>query len=171
MSQAQNASRKVKISVDDKKYSCDEESQVLNNAVLNAQDNVQYDDQSDDVDQGLAGGAKKGKKVAAKKGKKVATKKGGSIMKDVSNLAVPFGILLAKQGLDKLVKKSESDKKKPAKKGGEVSEGQKAAVGGAKKAKAPAKKPQVAPKKGGALKLQQEFDKLSKEIESFLSKY
>lgn len=167
MSQAHNASRKVKISVDDKKYSCDEESHVLNDAVLNAQD----EDQSDDVDQGLVGGAKKGKKVAAKKGKKVAAKKGGSIMKDVQNLAVPFGILLAKQGLDKLVKKSESDKKKPTKKGGEVSEGQKAAVGGAKKAKALVKKPKVAPKKGGALKLQQEFDKLSKEIESFLAKY
>lgn len=68
---------------------------------------------------GMTGG-KKAKKTVTKKpvGKKVTvgkkTKKGGALMDDVKNLAVPFAILLAKQGLQSMF-----DKKK-AKKGGEV---------------------------------------------------
>lgn len=67
---------------------------------------------------GMTGG-KKSKKTVAKKpvGKKPVgkrTKKGGALMDDVKNLAVPFAILLAKQGLQSMF-----DKKK-AKKGGEV---------------------------------------------------
>lgn len=110
------------------------------------------------------GGRKK--KVA----KKTAPKKGGSIIKDVQNLAVPFGIILAKKGLDKFMKSSK--KSAAAEEKSKVSAGQKAAVGGAKKAKKPATKDaKKAPKKGGAMQLQQEFNKLSQEIESFLSKY
>jgi len=69
----------------------------------------------------MAGGKKVKKGGAAKKpsaSKKVvpkkATKKGGALMDDVKNLAVPFAILLAKQGLQSMF-----DKKK-TKKGGEV---------------------------------------------------
>lgn len=69
----------------------------------------------------MAGGKKTKKGVAAKKPSaskkavpKKATKKGGALMDDVKNLAVPFAILLAKQGLQSMF-----DKKK-TKKGGEV---------------------------------------------------
>lgn len=39
-------------------------------------------------------------------------KKGGSFVADVNNLAVPFAILLAKEGLSKVFKKDEKDAKK-----------------------------------------------------------
>lgn len=55
------------------------------------------------------------KKVAKKSPAKKTTKKGGALMDDVKNLAVPFAILLAKQGLQTMF-----DRKKTAKKGGEV---------------------------------------------------
>lgn len=116
-------------------------------------------------------GGKKKKNVAKKATpKKAAPKKGGSIIKDVQNLAVPFGIILAKKGLDKFMKSSK--KSVAAEEKSKVSAGQKAAEGGAKKAKKPAtKEAKKTPKKGGAIQLQQEFNKLSQEIESFLSKY
>jgi hypothetical protein len=67
---------------------------------------------------GMTGGKKTKKVVKKPVGKKPAakktTKKGGALMDDVKNLAVPFAILLAKQGLQSMF-----DKKK-AKKGGEV---------------------------------------------------
>ena len=66
---------------------------------------------------GMTGGKKTKKVVKKPAGKKPAakkTKKGGALMDDVKNLAVPFAILLAKQGLQSMF-----DKKK-AKKGGEV---------------------------------------------------
>lgn len=44
--------------------------------------------------------------------KKQSSKKGGAIVDDVKNLAVPFAILLAKEGLAKMFK---ADTKKPSK--------------------------------------------------------
>lgn len=46
------------------------------------------------------------------KKKKQSSKKGGAIVDDVKNLAVPFAILLAKEGLSKMFK---ADAKKPSK--------------------------------------------------------
>lgn len=59
-----------------------------------------------------SGGKRKGAKKVAKKGKK-----GGALMDDVKNLAVPFAILLAKQGLQTMFDK----KKKTASAGSELS--------------------------------------------------
>ncbi len=78
-------------------------------------------------------------------------KKGGNVMQDLQNLAVPFGILLAKKGLDSVVsKESKKTKSSPAK---------------------PVKKTS---KKGGTVgsnNLEKEFSDLSNQIEKFLNKY
>jgi hypothetical protein len=58
-----------------------------------------------------SGGKRKGAKKVTKKGKK-----GGALMDDVKNLAVPFAILLAKQGLQTMF-----DKKKKTSTGSELS--------------------------------------------------
>jgi hypothetical protein len=50
-------------------------------------------------------------KVQEKQEKKTSTKKGGAIVDDVKTLAVPFAILLAKEGLGKLFKDGKTDKK------------------------------------------------------------
>lgn len=52
------------------------------------------------------------KKKQADGKKKQSAKKGGAIVDDVKNLAVPFAILLAKEGLSKMFK---ADAKKPTK--------------------------------------------------------
>ncbi len=79
-----------------------------------------------------------------------APKQGGNMTQDIQRLAVPFGILLAKKGLDMAVEKN------------------KKATGGKKEAAA---KP--APKSGGSRKksLRNEMDDLSNEIEQYLNKY
>ena len=97
---------------------------------------------------------------------KDTVKKGGSVMSDINKLVVPFGLVLAERGLRKLSKDDASKAKKEKK--DKVSDGQKAAVGGAKKA-AKGKKPSK--KVGGAVNFNNEFDKLSSEIEKFLAKY
>jgi hypothetical protein len=157
---------------------------------------------------GMIGGKKSVKKTGVKKtgvkksesDKPVAKKgkKGGALMNDIKNLAVPFAILLAKQGLQSMF-----DKKK-SKKGGEIESsptslrrhatiaggscGSQCAVpidaasaqhvGGAKP-KLPKKKG-CKTKKGGAEEqetgarnkiIKSRFEKLSKEIDQFLQKY
>lgn len=52
------------------------------------------------------------KKKQADGKKKQSAKKGGALVDDVKNLAVPFAILLAKEGLSKMFK---ADTKKPSK--------------------------------------------------------
>ena len=135
------------------------------------------------------GGAKRSKasqsKACAKQGGKSSSskstkstkskKQGGALVDDIKNLAVPFAILLAKQGLSTMFeKKSAADKsKKPASK------------------KAPAAKPASATRRrtatggsactsgcgmtGGSQKgkkaVQAQFDSIAKEIENFLHKY
>jgi len=54
------------------------------------------------------------KKQAEPKKKSQSSKKGGAIVNDVKNLAVPFAILLAKEGLSKMFK-AETASKKPSK--------------------------------------------------------
>jgi hypothetical protein len=59
-------------------------------------------------------GAKKpaSKKVGAKKGKKVAAKRGGGFVSDVSGLAIPLGLIAAREGISALYKKKH--KKSPS---------------------------------------------------------
>ena len=91
------------------------------------------------------------KKVASKKPVK-KTQKGGAFMDDVKNLAVPFAILLAKQGLDRMKAKKTVEKKPKA-----------------------TPTPKKAPAQtGGAKKPQKSSNpvkKLTKQIDDFLKKH
>lgn len=119
----------------------------------------------------MSGGKKVAKKPAAKKpaAKKPAAKakKGGSLAEELKSLAVPFAILLAKQGLDGMF----DSKKKGSKKAIEVSSSKrKAAVGGGCSSCAQP----VAPKAGGSKSAgssKSRYAQLAKEIDDFLSKY
>lgn len=129
----------------------------------------------------------KSTKPAASKPKK-SKKKGGALMDDVKNLAVPFAILLAKQGLQSVFDKKKkspksaisaksaegpsSPRRKATATGGSCGSGCSAQpmAGGAKKSKKVKSKKTT--KKGGELSdVQSRFDKLSQEIDSFLKKY
>lgn len=111
----------------------------------------------------LSGGAKKkaakGKKpaAAAKKPAKKA-KKGGALVDDVKNLAVPFAILLAKQGLEGMFKKKEK-KATPA-----VSARRRSAAGGSCSTCA------TVPAQTGGSRVNR-YKQLSAEIDRFLQKY
>lgn len=63
-----------------------------------------------------------GKKVASasKRGGKTTTK-GGNLAKDVSNLLVPFGLILAKESLEQFLKKEKSSARKPSSRSRKVS--------------------------------------------------
>lgn len=118
----------------------------------------------------LSGGAKKGaakgkktaaksKKPAAAKGKKPASKKGGALVDDVKNLAVPFAILLAKQGLEGMFKKKEKKSSSAA-----VSVRRRSAAGGSCSTCA------TVPAQAGGAKVNR-YKQLSDEIDRFLAKY
>ena len=63
-----------------------------------------------------------GKKVASTRGgKRITTKKGGNLAKDVSNLLVPFGLILAKESLEQFLKKEKSSTRKPSSRSKKVS--------------------------------------------------
>ena len=49
------------------------------------------------------------------------TIKGGNIAKDVSNLLVPFGLILAKESLEQFLKKEKSSARKPSSRSKKVS--------------------------------------------------
>jgi hypothetical protein len=118
-----------------------------------------------------AGGAKpKGKKQKTPKGK---GKKGGALVDDIKNLAVPFAILLAKQGLEGMFSDKKAEKKsgnmtkrKTTMAGGACgcsSQQQSADLkGGAKKPKGGAKKPT----RSGRSTMS-----LAQSIDNFLRKY
>lgn len=94
------------------------------------------------------------KKSGSKKPSKSGSKKGGSLASEVQKLAVPFAILLAKEGLDAATKKSKKSAKEisakvPSKKGGDCGSSCK--------------------KSGGEVK--NRFEKLSQDIDNFLKKY
>ena len=107
----------------------------------------------------MSGGRKK--KPTAKK----SAKKGGSVLSDVQSLAVPFAILLAKQGLESL--KEKKTVKKAA-----VSARQKSAAGGCGSCASavPVARggaaPKAAAKSGG-----KGYAKLSKQIDDFLKNF
>lgn len=94
-------------------------------------------------------------------------KKGGSFVADVQNLAVPFAILLAKEGLSKVFKKDEKTAK--------------SSVSSAKTASKPSSLRRRSTMSGGSCNLgcgamsggraARELFQLQKEIDNFLEKY
>ena len=120
----------------------------------------------------FSGGAKKksaAKKAPAKKpvaasAKKPASKKGGSLAEDVKSLAVPFAILLAKEGLNSMFHNKKQEKK-PAM-AATVGSRRKAAVGGA-----PCGSCSGAKMGGKASSTKSRYAQLSKEIDNFLQRY
>lgn len=60
--------------------------------------------------------SKTSSKPSSKPSSKSSSKKGGALMNDVQNLAVPFAILLAKEGLSKMFKNTEEKSSKTSKK-------------------------------------------------------
>jgi hypothetical protein len=122
-------------------------------------------------------GGKKGKKGKGKgKGKK-----GGALMDDLQNLAVPFAILLAKQGLESMFSSNEKDASKKTKTmkggdcgcsgtaippvgapitGGSTNLPKKSLAGGSAK-----------PQKAGKKAITQKFMSLTETIDNFLQKY
>jgi hypothetical protein len=116
----------------------------------------------------LSGGRKKRvvKKpvAAADKKKPVADKKkkkGGALVDDMKNLAVPFAILLAQQGLKGMLNKN-NDSKRPASSRSASSRSNKSKSGGSGCSSCAA-----TPLAGGASR----YAKLSEEIDKFLAKY
>lgn len=110
----------------------------------------------------------KSKAVTAKAApkSKSAQKQGGAIVQDLQNLAVPFGILLAKKGLDMAVeKKANNAKPAQAQNASQTAKANNAPAQTAKNTKQNAKS-------GGAAKsVRKEMDALSNEIERYLKKY
>lgn len=116
----------------------------------------------------LSGGRKKrvAKKPAAAKAadKKKAgpvKKKGGALVDDMKNLAVPFAILLAQQGLKGMLNKKEDSKGSKGSKGSKKSASKKQSGGSGCSSCA------ATPLAGGASR----YAKLSAEIDKFLAKY
>lgn len=107
--------------------------------------------------------------VAAKKKAPAKAKKGGSLADELKSLAVPFAILLAKQGLDGMF----DSKKKGAKKAIEVSSSKrKTAVGGKTGGACSACTAPVVAKAGGAKGApKSRYAQLTREIDDFLAKY
>jgi hypothetical protein len=122
-----------------------------------------------------------GGKKSSKKSSKKSKAKGGSLVSDLSNLAVPFAILLAKQGLESMFdsKKTAKTLKKSSLKGGKTDtfvgsplEGGDCGCGATPSAPAPAMmggKKTNKKKKGGETSKQSLS--LNDQIDNFLSKY
>lgn len=113
-----------------------------------------------------------GRKLSSdKQDKSAKSKKGGSFVGDVQNLAVPFAILLAKEGLSKVFKKDAKDTKS-TKSTSSLS---------AKSASRPASTRRRSTLSGGSCNLgcgaltggraARELFQLQKEIDHFLEKY
>lgn len=124
-----------------------------------------------------ASSSKTSSKSKASASSRQTSKKGGALVDDIKNLAVPFAILLAKQGLSSIFEKdsakkptrSQSARKAPAAKpasikrrksitGGSACTSGCGMTGGAGKSS----------KKGA---VQTQFDSIAREIENFLQKY
>ena len=118
----------------------------------------------------VSGGGKKRKSVKKPVAKTAASKKkGGALVDDIKNLAVPFAILLAKEGLDTMFSKKSKAAKKPAMSAskGKVSSGRKASASGGSSGGECGSCSRVAT--GGKGKMSR-YAQLSKEIDEFLSK-
>jgi hypothetical protein len=128
------------------------------------------------MDSLVSGGGKKKKAAAAKKpvakkpasAKKSSSKKGGALVEDIKNLAVPFAILLAKQGLEGMMGKKKEEKKPPAmaaKASKTASVRRRVAEGGDCTSCT-----RTSTSTGGS-SMKSRYAQLSKEIDAFLSKY
>ena len=62
-----------------------------------------------------------GKKHPTKNPNRKRCAKGGNLTKDVSNLLVPFGLILAKESLEQFLKKEKSSASKPSSRSKKVS--------------------------------------------------
>lgn len=100
-------------------------------------------------------------------GGKRRTKKGGALMDDVQKLAVPFAILLAKQGLDMAYNKkgTKTSTSKSTTSKTKLTKGRKVSAAGGDCQSCNKNK------KGGATDIKDRFAKLSKQIDDFLKKY
>lgn len=125
---------------------------------------------------------KKTSSTSSSKPKKTSKKSGGAIMDDIKSLAVPFAILLAKQGLQTMFEKdkptkvgvasdSPSSKKKSPKKqtGGTCATCQQPAMSGGKKAENKKTNKLNDQQRGESVK--KSYASLAKRIDEFLSKY
>lgn len=127
----------------------------------------------------------KGAKQADKKAPKKAAlskkpKKGGAIMDDIKNLAVPFAILLAKQGLESSFEKKsiKADNSNSTQKKNVLSTSQRRRTmtgGSGGEGCLSCGSTQSSSMSGGAhpngVMLQKRFNNIAREIEEFLSKY
>lgn len=102
-----------------------------------------------------------GKSTKPKSGKKSA--KGGALVEDIKSLAVPFAILLAKEGLEKMFKDKKKTTKTESVKKSTATTRRKAAVGGDCTSCG-------TPMRAGSKKTTK-YAKLSEEIDNFLKNY
>lgn len=132
--------------------------------------------------------AQSSKKTTSKSSKGAKGVKGGALMDDVKNLAVPFAILLAKQGLESIFAKKEKESNTNAKSAkpasnakapqAQVTARRKTAMGGgscgsacAAAAQSGGRRASSAAASSANQKVEARFAKLSKEIDNFLAKY
>ena len=105
-----------------------------------------------------------------------AKQQGGALMNDIGNLAVPFAILLAKQGLEHMNKKSAAktaDTKARTASASKTTAAKTAAASRRKAAAGGSCGSQCATKSGGSSSIkdvQERFKKIANEIDSFLRK-
>lgn len=108
------------------------------------------------------GGARKGKKG----------KKGGALVDDIKSLAVPFAILLAKQGLEGMFSNKKSTSAKKSSESAALKNRKKTMVGGACGCAAAQDQKGGKAKKGGSKTAKSaKSDTLAKSIDNFLRKY
>lgn len=135
------------------------------------------------------GGRKKKLSKMEKKPKSNAAskkKKGGALAEDLQNLAVPFAILLAKEGLENMFKEKKTKAKKaapsaaPKKRRGSIAGGGNTDVidvvntGGSCGSSCALGDIATSKKKGGSKKSQdvkEQFNTIAREIQRFLDKY
>lgn len=116
-------------------------------------------------------GAKAGEGMGgARKGKK--GKKGGALVDDIKSLAVPFAILLAKQGLEGMFSNKKSTSAKKSSESAALKNRKKTMVGGACGCAAAQDQKGGKAKKGGSKTAKSaKSDTLAKSIDNFLRKY
>lgn len=116
--------------------------------------------------------AKTVKPASKTKSSKSKSKSGGALMEDIKNLAVPFAILLAKQGFDSAFEKKAAaaeSKSASSKRRGTMAGGSACASGCGMTGGQSQKQQQRRQPEGQVL--QKRFNHIAKEIEDFLNKY
>ena len=119
---------------------------------------------------GKAKPAASAKVKAAAKGKPAAKKKGGSLAEDIKSLAVPFAILLAKEGLDTMFNGKNKSAKASMSASKPASGRKKTAVGGQKGGACGSCSTNL-PTVGGGAREKSRYASLANDIDMFLRKY